>query len=428
MTAPNKELRYAFLDIGLGDCTVITWDDRHHASNTPVPRCIVVDGGKTKDAAKVLANYLIEEEVQRIDLLVVTHIDWDHLGGIEQLFRRIDPSYNGHGPPYDQLANLRATNYWGPLPKRPGGSGPSSIAPTMSAAAVASEYRAYITSVRQNQDLLEVITPRVDNLYFPAMDAVPGLDLFNNLRLDLLAPAEQRYSDEYDAFEPSGLDTLAIDGPLEALTLEALNEALAALAEERAEQADTSANNQSIVFSVTPKGLFAEHSDHRLLLTGDAELDSWTDMDDLNADRLRARYFKVPHHGAKTGLGPEPDGNGATNQDVGWGKVHPFISVLSVGQANYGHPHLEVLQKLFSMGTHIHCTERNRVDNRWADNLNTKYGDGHGGGAGYCKLAGGECPKSTTSSWGHFIVRLTDTDPEESYFFSGDDCPFDWRD
>jgi hypothetical protein len=280
----------------------------------------------------------------------------------------------------------------------------------MNAASYASEFKAYVTSVQQNQDLLAALAGRVDEFVFPAMDALPELDLFRNLELDFLAPAVQRFSDEYSRFTPSRFQTLSIDQPIESLTMQDLNDALAALAEDRAKQASTSANNQSIVFSVTPKGLFSEHRDKRLLLTGDAEKKSWEDMNELAAGRLRARFFKVPHHGASSGLGP------------GWNKVHPHLSVLSVGQAGYGHPHIEVLEKLSPMSTRIHCTEQNQKKSKNPGD----WGDGHGGAGGYCKASGTDCPKRTKDSWGHLIVTLSDGSSEETYTQAGDDCPIDW--
>lgn len=416
MTAPSGEIRYAFLDIGLGDCTVITWDDRKSGAHAPIPRCIVVDGGKTIEASRRLAQYLIDQEVTRIDLLVVTHIDWDHLGGITQLLERTATGGASLRAPYDRLADLPIGTYWGPLPERPGAAGHSSLSASLRgsdrvANGVSSEFKSYITSVQQNQDLLSALVGRADDLRFPAMDAVPELDLFNNLELDLLAPTTQRYSDEYGRFSPSRFQTLSVGGAIGALTIAQLNVALRQLGEDRALQAATSANNQSIVFSITPKGMFSEHRDKRLLLTGDAEEDSWTDMDALPAGRLRARYFKVPHHGAASGLGP------------GWQKIRPELSVLSVGQADYGHPHLPVLQRLSPMSTFIHCTERNRKDSRRPGEA----GDGHGGGDGHCKLAGIDCPKQSEASWGNLVVTVATGQAGEVYEQAGDDCPFDWQ-
>jgi beta-lactamase superfamily II metal-dependent hydrolase len=394
MSAPKDEIRYAFVDIGLGDCTVITWDDSRKASGPSKPRCIVVDGGKTKSAAKVLAKYLVEEGIKKIDLLVVTHIDWDHLGGIIHLFKETAKGHKTSNKYYKQLADLKVTNYWGPLPERPGSTSSSrarSIPPN-----TRSVSDMMIASVKQNRDLLEAMEGRVTNIYFPSTDEPPRLNLFSNLKIDLLGPDEQRFSDEYKAFHPSRIDALAIQAPFNALTLEDLNRALHEWAEERGEQARTNANNQSIVFSLTPKGRFAaKHKSRRVLLTGDAEEDLWEHMDEMSnsAKRLSAMYFKVPHHGASTGVGP------------GWNKVKPTLSVLSVGPAGFGHPHVEALGELRTMKRNkIYCTELNEKPVTTRKKDAKKKPDG--GASGLCIKAkkAKKCPK--VGNPGSLIVTL----------------------
>ncbi|WP_185975193.1 MBL fold metallo-hydrolase [Mesorhizobium sp. WSM4310] len=82
-------LRLEVLPAGCGDCLWIEYGeprDRH---------ILVVDGG-LKETAEVLtlriARAAKERNVKRlfIDLLVVTHIDNDHIGGILELFQRSD--------------------------------------------------------------------------------------------------------------------------------------------------------------------------------------------------------------------------------------------------------------------------------------------------------------------------------------------------
>lgn len=414
MSAPNNELRYAFLDIGVGDCTVITWDDAPQEAPTPDPRCIVVDGGKTKGASNILAKYLVDQEVKKIDLLVITHIDWDHLGGIIQLFKQT--STEGQVPKgiFAKLANIRVGDYWGPLPKRPGSVGSSSFH-TISYNST-SAYDAVVASVKQNQDLLTTMEGRVDRYWFPSTEELPDLDLFNNLALDFLGPAEQRFSDEYSEFHPSSLETLSIAKPIETLTIKELNDALEEWAEERAEQADTSANNQSVVISITPNGRFAHHhKDKRLLLTGDAEKDLWEHINELanKEQRLSAEYFKVPHHGAASGMGR------------GWDLIGPTISVLSVGPASFGHPHLKCLKKLPLIGSQIYCTERNPKPLKKG-----KSGSfGYGGGDGYCLKIKEQCPKAGTSGKGCLKVTLAADKKQPIIEKAGERfCPVSWPD
>jgi hypothetical protein len=354
----------------------------------------VVDGGKTKTAAKKLAKYLVEQGIKKIDLLVVTHIDWDHLGGIIHLFNETAKGHTTTNKDYKKLADLKVAKYWGPLPRRPGGSSSSRVRSIRSN--TKSVRKMMIASVKQNQDLLEALEGRVTKFYFPSTEEHPKLNLFNNLKIDLLGPEEQRFSDEYGRFQPSGVDALAIQAPFAALTLKELNNVLQGWAEERGEQARTNANNQSIVFSLTPKGRFAsKHKGRRLLLTGDAEEDLWEHMDGMSnsAKRLSAMYFKVPHHGASTGVGP------------GWNKVKPTLSVLSVGPAGFGHPHVEALGELCAMKRNkIYCTEIN--ENPITTRKKGAKKKPAGGASGLCIKAkkAKKCPKAGNP--GSLIVTL----------------------
>ncbi len=77
-----KSLRMVFLDVGQGDCTVI---------ETPGGQVVVIDGGGIpatleKDGGdpghRVLMPYLRYQGISRIDVLVATHPDEDHVQGL----------------------------------------------------------------------------------------------------------------------------------------------------------------------------------------------------------------------------------------------------------------------------------------------------------------------------------------------------------
>ncbi len=79
-TADNGRLKVTFLDIRQGDSMVI---------QTPSGKVIVIDGGQKAtrysrfDAGKeVVIPYLESEGVTKIDMVVATHPDYDHMGGL----------------------------------------------------------------------------------------------------------------------------------------------------------------------------------------------------------------------------------------------------------------------------------------------------------------------------------------------------------
>ena len=76
----NNELEVVFLDVGQGDSTLI---------NTPGGKHVLIDGGigagsfGSKDQGKkVILPYLRSHGIDRIDAIVATHPDFDHIGGL----------------------------------------------------------------------------------------------------------------------------------------------------------------------------------------------------------------------------------------------------------------------------------------------------------------------------------------------------------
>ncbi len=80
----NENIKVAFLDVGQGDCSVIT---------TPENFNIVIDLGPKSNtgssAEYVVLPYLRYNGVTEIDLLILTHLHSDHISGLDYLLPRI---------------------------------------------------------------------------------------------------------------------------------------------------------------------------------------------------------------------------------------------------------------------------------------------------------------------------------------------------
>ncbi|HMQ68596.1 MAG TPA: DNA internalization-related competence protein ComEC/Rec2 [Ignavibacteria bacterium] len=81
----TKRLRITFMDIGQGDCALI---------QTPDGSNILVDCGQisfTSDSGeRTIIPYLERCGISRIDLLVITHLHMDHIGGINSILKNIE--------------------------------------------------------------------------------------------------------------------------------------------------------------------------------------------------------------------------------------------------------------------------------------------------------------------------------------------------
>ena len=71
------ELRMHFIDVGQGDCTLI---------ELPDGKTMMIDGGNgEKDNSTAIIRYLKALNIGRLDYLVLTHVDSDHCGGLDDV-------------------------------------------------------------------------------------------------------------------------------------------------------------------------------------------------------------------------------------------------------------------------------------------------------------------------------------------------------
>ncbi|RLL40357.1 MBL fold metallo-hydrolase [Oceanobacillus piezotolerans] len=66
-----------FIDVGQGDSILI---------ETPSDKTILIDAGPPEAGEKVV-TYLKEKHIKEIDLLIATHPDYDHIGGLPKVMR-----------------------------------------------------------------------------------------------------------------------------------------------------------------------------------------------------------------------------------------------------------------------------------------------------------------------------------------------------
>ena len=344
-------LNVAFLDVFHGDCAVVTFNQDGRKA------CIVVDGGEKRDAAKRLAAYLKHEKVEVIDMLVATHIDSDHVNGLVQFLK----SESGKTTSWNKGKEKCIRYYWGPKPDPDWAPPPptrtrgASISPSLTPQLQTMDF--VIQSVEQNQQLSDLVQKHIidaDNIYYPSLKEMPPLDIFDGISLEFLAPDVQILDSTIQkmALSVSNLpykQTLSKKAPAgrrRRLTLVDLRGTLAMNAERIAEIAKRNANNQSIVFRLTP----ADASGWSFLFTGDAEEESWEMMRHMPRakKKLAARVLKVPHHGSINGI-----------NKASFKVINPEYSIISVGQ-KHGLPDGQTLNLIKGdRKRKLFCTERN---------------------------------------------------------------------
>lgn len=89
----DRPLEIVFLDVGQGDATLV---------RTPDGRTVLVDGGKSW---RRLEPQLDALRVERLDLLVATHADFDHIGALPGAVERYQPAaFVDNGVPHPTRA------------------------------------------------------------------------------------------------------------------------------------------------------------------------------------------------------------------------------------------------------------------------------------------------------------------------------------
>ncbi|MGM8213632.1 MBL fold metallo-hydrolase, partial [Virgibacillus sp. W0430] len=73
----QPEMKVHFIDVGQGDSILI---------ETPNNKVILIDGGPPK-AGKKVVTYLKQHHIEQIDLVIATHPDYDHIGGLIEVFK-----------------------------------------------------------------------------------------------------------------------------------------------------------------------------------------------------------------------------------------------------------------------------------------------------------------------------------------------------
>jgi competence protein ComEC len=81
----SRNLKVTFLDIGQGDCALI---------ETPDNKTILVDCGmisrKYNSGERTIGPYLRRKGINKIDLIILTHLHADHIGGINYLLKNFE--------------------------------------------------------------------------------------------------------------------------------------------------------------------------------------------------------------------------------------------------------------------------------------------------------------------------------------------------
>lgn len=78
-TPENQEIRITFFDVGKGDAILIETDEHS----------VLIDSGYD-DTSETILDYLAKRNVRRLDYMILTHFDKDHVGGADRILEAVE--------------------------------------------------------------------------------------------------------------------------------------------------------------------------------------------------------------------------------------------------------------------------------------------------------------------------------------------------
>ncbi len=78
-TPENQGIRITFFDVGKGDAILIETDGHS----------VLIDSGYD-DTSDMILNYLAKRNVKRLDYMILTHFDKDHVGGADRILEAVE--------------------------------------------------------------------------------------------------------------------------------------------------------------------------------------------------------------------------------------------------------------------------------------------------------------------------------------------------
>ncbi|WMP18669.1 ComEC/Rec2 family competence protein [Thiothrix lacustris] len=292
----NESLTITMLPANEGDCLLITYGADTNKKH------ILIDGGLASTYQKAIKPYLATHGIQELELLVVTHVDRDHIEGVLSLLK-------------DDSLDIKVNNIWFNGWYHLIGTTPAPPAPVEPVTALDPDEPAPVFGAVMGEELSPLIQQKgwAWNQQFGGgaveLSAVPNNVInFGEVQLTLLSPSRKKLEEMIPVWGKECAEAGMIPGvpiiptPMARVSLseaEKMQINVDALAAEKTKGDHSKANGCSIAFML-------EYQGKRFLLSGDAHVDLLeAELKRLGASKakpLRVDLFKIPHHGSQNNL------------------------------------------------------------------------------------------------------------------------------
>lgn len=301
-----------------GDAIALRYGNLHGSRDEQT--VIIIDGGYKDDGQKLVDHVKEHYSTDKVDLVISTHPDQDHINGLATVIEELQVSELWIHQPWEHNEGLSSKFKDGRITD-------NSIGERLKDN-LESAYK--LVNLAKSNDVI-IREPFTSETLGSVTVLGPSVNYYEELLLQFDGmPATK-----------SATDTRSELGLFEGLmnkAAKAIKRIFAAWGEDQIDNEDTTSpkNNSSVITQIIVDG-------RRLLFTGDAgitALDKAADEIDVCTSGASLRFIQIPHHGSKRNVGPdvlnriigEPVAEGTTRQ------ISAIASSAKEGEPKHPHP------------------------------------------------------------------------------------------
>lgn len=290
------------IDVAEGDSFLLTIDKADGSEFR-----MLIDGGPPQQGETV-SNFLIKEVGGVVNVVIGTHSDIDHIGGLGKVIDRCKIGSVFLNLPKDIKSTYAKLTY--------------------QRKQLLKKASAEWDFVEKSLEALANLAEALKKKNFEPRPLTAGMYWnFGDVVINILSPNEDRLATLWNEIES--------DESSQSLALREIQKQIGIKV-----APETSAeNNSSIILEVLYKG------EPYALFAADAGADVLKEV----TKGKNYRFLKVPHHGSKTGL-----------DELLIAQLKPQQSYIPVGENPHGHPAIEVLEMLRKYGSKTFCSQKTK--------------------------------------------------------------------
>jgi beta-lactamase superfamily II metal-dependent hydrolase len=318
-----------------GDAIAIRYGNLHGSREEQT--VVVIDGGYKGDGAKLVEHIKTHYGTSKVDLVISTHPDQDHINGLTTVLEELEVSEFWIHKAWEHNQGLAAKFHDGRITDNSIGE-----------------------KLKNNLEVAHDLVRLAESKGITVSEPFTG-KVFDSVTV--LGPSQDYYEELLSQFDgmPSvkqAEDARAGVGLLEGLfkaAEKALKKIFATWGEDKIDDEDTTSakNNSSVITQIVV-------DDRRLLFTGDAgitALDKAADQLDCCTTGAELRFMQIPHHGSKRNVGPTVL-NRILGEPIAQGSSRSITAIASSAkEGEPKHPHKAVLNAFIHRGVKVLATK-----------------------------------------------------------------------